>query len=359
MTQTLSPSPGRQPELDWLRGAAALAVVMFHYFHKGPAEGWIAVRQSDVLSAVSAYGYLGVHLFFMISGYVIMMTAQGASVRSFVASRVSRLLPALWVCATLTAAVEWSIPGSPFKPASWWQYVANLTLVPGVFGQAPMDGAYWSLAIEINFYTWVAVAIALGLVKHAERLLLLWLLLSAVNFLRPMYPVQLLTSAQWAPLFSAGAFYFFVRQSGWTVQRRLGLFAAGCLACLYAWREAGAAAGSWAFWPEGGQRSHLVVLALMLLFFGVFHGLSAGRVRVSPTRWSALSGSLTYPLYLVHQNIGYALFAQATAIGLVGFVGPVTTTWGLMAGALCLAYAVHHAMERRWGPPLRRWLAGA
>lgn len=72
-------SVSRQPELDVLRGAAAMAVVMFHYFYKGPSEGWIGVQQSAALSAISAYGYLGVHLFFMISGYVIMMTAQAAT----------------------------------------------------------------------------------------------------------------------------------------------------------------------------------------------------------------------------------------------------------------------------------------
>lgn len=351
-------SVSRQPELDVLRGAAAMAVVMFHYFYKGPSEGWIGVQQSAALSAISAYGYLGVHLFFMISGYVIMMTAQAATFRQFVASRVSRLLPALWVCASLTTIIEWLVPSSPFKPESWWQYLANLTLVPGLFGQEAMDGAYWSLAVEITFYAWVAFAIGLGLLKHAERLLLLWLLLSLVNYLRPMYPVQLFTSAHWAPLFSAGAFFFFVRQSGWTTPRRLGVAASALLACLYALREAGGSLMHLGSGASASHVNHIGVMAIVLSFFVVFFVFCSSRVSFAESRWSLMSGRLTYPLYLLHQNIGYALFGQALAIGIGAYLGPVSLTLLLMALSLAAAFAINVLVERRFGQPLRRWIEG-
>lgn len=350
--------PGREPALDWLRGLAALAVVMFHYFHKGPMEGWMPVRQHPLLDALSAYGYLGVHLFFMISGYVIMMTAQHADLRHFVASRISRLVPALWFCATLTALIELLIPESPFKPLSWTQYLANLTLVPAWFGQEPIDGAYWSLAIEINFYLWVAAAIALGQLRHIERLLLAWLALSFVNLLRPMYPVQLLTSAHWAPLFAGGAFFYLVRASGWTRQRRLALCASLLLACAYAWRETGPLRGWDTLVRLDAGPNHLVIQAIILACFGAFRWMVSRPLTSSGDALSDLAGRLTYPLYLIHQNAGYAVFGLAASGGLVAVLGPGFVTLLIIGMALAAAWFVNVVVEQRLGPPLRRWVAG-
>lgn len=356
MTESASHS-NRQPALDWLRGMAALAVVMFHYFYKGPKEGWVQGSQLQILETVSSYGYLGVHFFFMISGYVIMMTAQNSSLRRFVASRVSRLAPALWVCVSLTVAIELLVPSSPFKPESWAQYLANLTLVPKVFGQEPIDGAYWSLAVEINFYAWVALIIAIGQLKRIETFLLLWLGLSFVNFLRPMYPVELYTSAHWAPLFSAGAFFFLVHQSGWTRLRRIGMLAALALACLYAWREAGRVESVAQLMGFDQGPNHLVVMGVMVSCFLLFAAVATGRIRVQNSRWSDLSGRLTYPLYLVHQNAGYAVFGAMMASGVVTTVGMTVVSIGIIALALLVAWLVNVHIEQRWGPALRRWIA--
>jgi peptidoglycan/LPS O-acetylase OafA/YrhL len=348
----------RQPELDWLRGLAALAVVQFHYFHKGPKEGWMASQPSALVDAVATYGYLGVHLFFMISGYVIMMSASGASLRQFVASRVSRLVPALWVCMTLTALIELWVPGAPFKPESWSQYLANLTLLPGWFGEEPIDGAYWSLAVEINFYMWVALVIATGQIRHIEKCLLAWLGLSLVNLVRPMYPVELYTSAHWAPLFSAGAFFFLVHQSGWTLQRRVALGFSLVLACLYAWKEAGPLKHVNELLSLTTGVNHLVVMGIMLAYFLFFFRLVRTKGGMRASRWSDLAGRLTYPLYLFHQNAGYALFSLAAASGLVLAWGATTVAVCLVLLALLVAWLVNVLVERRVAPWLRRRIAG-
>lgn len=347
---------GREPVLDWLRGFAALAVVMFHYFHKGPKEGWMQAQQHPLVDALSAYGYLGVHLFFMISGYVIMMTAQGADLRRFVASRVSRLAPALWFCASLTAVIELLVPDAPFKPVSWGQYLANLTLVPGWFGQEAIDGAYWSLAVEINFYLWVGVVIGLGQLRHIERLLLAWLALAFVNFLRPMYPLQWMVSAHWAPLFAAGAFFYLVRQSGWSRLRCLALGAALLLAAGYAWRETGPVAA----WDEmlrfDAGPNHLAVQGLILSFFGLFFWMVTKRPGADGGRLSDLFGRLTYPLYLIHQNAGYALFALAVSMGIVGGFGAGLTSLFIMGLAVLVAWFVNVMIEQRLAPIIRRYI---
>jgi peptidoglycan/LPS O-acetylase OafA/YrhL len=347
----------RQPALDWLRGFAALIVVGFHYFHAGVRDGSIQGQQSPVLYHVFSYGYVGVHLFFMISGYVIMMTAQNSSVRRFIASRVSRLMPAFWVCMTLTVLIELAAPAAPFKPESWAQYAANLTMLPQVFGQNLVDGAYWSLAVEINFYFWIGVAIATGQLKRIETLLILWLGLSLVNFIRPMYTVEIVTSAQWAPLFTAGAFFFLVRQSGWTTRRRLALLGCAALACMYLWRENGQADSLEQLLALDDSPNNLVIEAILLSYFAFFYWMIRRKVPIEPSTWSDLSGRLTYPLYLIHQHAGYALFSVAVASGLVASWGMTLVTLGMIALALLVAWAVNVGVEQKLGPVLRKWIA--
>lgn len=348
----------RDALLDHMRGFAALAVVCFHYFHKGPKEGWMHTERVPILGDIAAYGYLGVHLFFMISGYVIMMTAQHSNLRRFAASRVSRLVPAFWCCMFLTALVEWGIPQAPFHLISPAQWFANLTLVPSWFGQSGIDGAYWSLAIEITFYLWVALAVALGQVPRVESLMVLWLCVSLVNFVRPMHPLQVYAIVQWAPLFSAGALFFLVRQSGWNRRRCLAIGLACALACGYAWREFGVVSDWRRLISFSGGPNHLLVTVLMVSFFLVFARLASRQDVNEPTEVSDWMGRLTYPLYLIHQNVGYALFNGALAVGLLGPWGHVGFTVFLIALAVAIAWAVHVTVERRFTPALRQFIEG-
>jgi peptidoglycan/LPS O-acetylase OafA/YrhL len=357
MTHPQPPSD-REPLIDWLRGFAALAVVMFHYFHASSRDGWVPLQTPAALSLLSSYGYLGVHLFFMISGYVIMMTAQRSTLRRFAASRVSRLLPAFWVCMVLTALVELAVSNAPIKPQSWAQFFANLTLVPTWFGQEPMDGAYWSLTVEITFYLWVALVILCGQIRHMEKLLLGWLLIALINFLRPMYTVQLFTVAQWAPLFAAGAYCYAVRQSGWTRLRVGGLLASWLLAQAYAWRETGKIERIEALWAFGQGPTHLGTAALILLFFALFLGIATGRLRVRESRISDFLGRLTYPLYLIHQHVGYALITAGASMGLAAAIGSTPLILGVMAIVMLVAWAVNLGVEQPLAPRLRRWIEG-
>ena len=82
-------------ELDLLRFFAAMAVVLYHYLFRGQQGDYIPVRFTN-LEDYAQYGYLGVNLFFMISGFVISLSAESRTARQFVISRVVRLYPAFW-----------------------------------------------------------------------------------------------------------------------------------------------------------------------------------------------------------------------------------------------------------------------
>jgi peptidoglycan/LPS O-acetylase OafA/YrhL len=157
----------RVNEIDLLRFIAALMVVIFHYAFRGQAQGEKSPMKYPLLDGVAQYGYLGVELFFMISGFVILMTAANGDLRRFVSSRVVRLYPAFWVACALTFLITLTFGGPRFT-ATWGQWAANMTLMAEFLSVASIDGAYWSLYVEMRFYLLVAIVLWFGGIARAE-----------------------------------------------------------------------------------------------------------------------------------------------------------------------------------------------
>src|SRR5438445_3272534 len=92
----------RYPELDLLRFLAAFWVMLFHYTFRGPRDAGLPAS-FPFLDHFTRYGYLGVHVFFILSGFVILLTAYEKNALGFALARFIRLYPAYWICVTLTA----------------------------------------------------------------------------------------------------------------------------------------------------------------------------------------------------------------------------------------------------------------
>lgn len=118
------------------------------------------------------YGYLGVPLFFAISGFVIAASRNGKPISTFLIARLARLWPAFFLCMTATAILSSATIGT---------YAINLTMVPRIFGVADIDPVYWSLMFEILFYGYVAV---LG-TSRSVAIAPWWLALCAIHIVPP------------------------------------------------------------------------------------------------------------------------------------------------------------------------------
>lgn len=204
-------------ELDLLRFCAALTVVFFHLAFRGASADGLSPLSYAPLASVAKYGYLGVQLFFMISGFVIMLSAQSGSISSFLVARASRLYPAFWVCCSITFAVILLAQISVF-PGSLRTWLINMTMVPGLFHTELLDGAYWTLLVEVKFYLLIAILIAIGQIHRAEWCLYAWLALSAIHAVMPL-PGAGVIILQYASCFVAGALFYFIRSDGATVLR--------------------------------------------------------------------------------------------------------------------------------------------
>ena len=157
------PRTGRLRELDLLRFAAALAV-MAHHFTGVPRGSWNGDPRIifPSLSVVTRFGHLGVNLFFLISGFVILMSAWGRTPGDFAISRVVRLFPAYWFGVVLSFAL-FELPGLVGAPlGARSRLLPNLTMLQEGVGAGSMELPYWTLWVELHFYVLIALFVWRG-----------------------------------------------------------------------------------------------------------------------------------------------------------------------------------------------------
>ena len=340
----------RLHEIDLLRFAAAAFVVYYHFTFFGSAAG-LSPMPFDAMSVVSRYGGLGVNLFFIISGFVILMTAQNSTPMQFVVARAVRLYPAYWVCCTATYLGLLILPHPRFS-VSFGQYLANLTMVSPIAGVDYVDGVYWSLLVELHFYVLVFLLLISGLIGRSRMLLGAWLVISLLDQYRlvEIGAINRLFFTDWSGYFIAGAMFFPVKQ-----RRRWDWYSVVVLAasCLMVVRRALVVSADEA--RQLGVGMDPAILALILVSFFLVFALIASDLTVSirSPRFVVLGG-LTYPLYLLHQRLGY------TALESLGRRADKYLLLGIVtSGAVAAGYAVHRYVERPIASRLRAVLASA
>jgi peptidoglycan/LPS O-acetylase OafA/YrhL len=335
--------------LDLLRFCAALAVVIYHFMFRGhAADGFspLAFPGADM----ARYGFLGVSCFFVISGFVIAYSAQGRNLVAFAAARASRLYPAFLVCMSITALVGLALahPGSRLEP-TLPAYLANLTMIAPAFGQPFMDGAYWSIILEMIFYGWVALFIALGLFHHRlMTLVAAWLVIGLVNEIMIGSGIlRILLITQYAGHFGLGILLYRIDSAGWKVSP--GDMGVAALAiCLMVVGEYNSMRTMEAYF--GFQGSIGTTLAFLALAIAAVVAAVQLPSLVAPGISAALGG-ISYPLYLLHQHIGYLLFQTW---------GSAVNRWLLLAttiaGLVLLAFVIWRLVEVPIIPKLRHRL---
>jgi peptidoglycan/LPS O-acetylase OafA/YrhL len=148
--------------LDPLRFGAALFVAVFHLmFYSwagasiGAPQGFEQFFAADVQFPNAApytwFGWVGVEIFFVISGFVIANSASKSSPKEFLLGRALRLYPAVWIASTLSLLIlliflrekasELILP-----------YFQSMLLIPKGINGKWLDAVYWTLAAEMAFY---------------------------------------------------------------------------------------------------------------------------------------------------------------------------------------------------------------
>ncbi|MEV4437691.1 acyltransferase [Streptomyces sp. NPDC049577] len=341
---------GRLAALDGLRLCAALMVVAYHYVAFGSGAWDRSTREVFPRAYLPAsYGWLGVQLFFLISGFVICMSCWGKSVGDFAASRVTRLYPAYWFSVLTVALVVRLWPAVNDAPRLR-DVAVNLTMLQDPLGVQPVDGVYWTLWIEMRFYLLFALVVWKGLTyRRAVAFCVLWSFGAVIARATDNRTLDQILMPHDCWFFIAGiAFYLMHRFRPNAV---LWLITGGCL--LVAEHDVLESQKG----AEGHMGHHVPqwpTIVLLALFFLAVMAIALGRAHRVNWRWLSTAGVLTYPLYLMHERIGWVVIKH-----LGGDMPRYVLLPALVAGMLVLAWLVHRCVERPLARRLRRALQRA
>ncbi len=327
--------------IDHFRIVAAAMVLLHHLALVGYATKQTSYTFAP-LAPIATYGYLGVPLFFVISGFVIAMSAEAQSPAQFAIARFVRLFPAFWISCTLTFGAS-RLFGAAAHTVPLRVYLVNLSMLQSVVGFSHVDEGYWTLFEELKFYSLVWIILRLRQFHNYEIVLRFLCVLSAVVYLRSQQFSEeslLLPQMGQIPYFIAGSTYYLAYKKGWNVNRVLLACAAVALSCLWSGRSAHAIT------IYCQIAIHPAVVCLVLLAINAaFLPITA---RWDVKRGATYAAALTYPLYLLHARIGYILLDR-----IMPGDNSITKLLFVSASVLLLAVIVHH-LELWCAPHLKR-----
>ncbi len=316
--------PRRITELDAMRGLAALAVVLFHLTTRFDRVYGHLTHPALALP----WGHYGVQFFFGLSGFVIFMTLERTRrAGDFIVSRISRLYPAYWAAVLLTTAVTMLGP-LPDLRRGGGTILVNLTMLEGFAGLPYVDGVYWTLAIELAFYGCMFGLWRLRLLPRIVPILIGWMALKWLWWLHPnlSYAIGMLLVQDNIPFFAIGICAYRLHAGESRLVALLPVIACALVTIGVI---------------DGAES--LLVAALVTATFLAFATNSLRWLRWSPFVWL---GGISYPLYLLHENIGFVLLASLKAAAVPTNLSIVLA----LLASLLLAWAVSRVIER---PALR------
>lgn len=334
----LQPSSSRFGSIECLRVVACISVLLFHYCTRGTSFGGPRFPE---LQSVAAYGYLGVSLFFIISGFVISNAVLCRPLPIFIESRILRLYPPFLICMTLTWMVT-AAAGPSLASASLGQWLANLTMASPAFGQPFVDGVYWSIVVEIVFYALVVLLAAIGLLPGSvEGVVLGWLALAAVNeFAVHSAVARVVLVTPYAPLFAIGMLASRLVSDHGKPSAYVLIVIAAALSLSFSENEA-----VWLAEHEGILIDRQILFLCHAGIFGLFALSVIGRNVLPASSMLVMLGALTYPVYLLHQQAGYVGLRILTPN-----LGRYTALLAVTALCVVTAALIHVRLE----PPARR-----
>ncbi len=292
------------PEIDFLRFVACVSVVIWHF----------TARRSEILP----YGYLvkgppwnlgwvGVNLFFIISGYVVSHTLlKSYNARDFIFKRLIRIYPTLWLLLPIVFLGQYFIPYSIFKDrSSLANLLGSMTLVPpsvlNLLNIANFDwltGVLWSLKVEMvfyilcyilfNFFPYKKIVFYSVLICTLTSILMIVVLNFNSNYANPIEVVLKGLGFDYLPWFVLGMLFYEQKVLKENRHLMIVLFSVFALAISVSKSNF-----------SSDQIAEFIVLVLFVLV--VFRKENSRLIKLKIFQ---VLGFSSYEMYLIHQGLG-------------------------------------------------------
>jgi peptidoglycan/LPS O-acetylase OafA/YrhL len=324
--------------LDVLRGIAALMVVVYHTTQSASQLSNLNADTGVKFFWPFEIGVYGVAAFFMISGFVISMSLERIQdLSEFARARFFRLYPIFWVAVITTTLWRVQVGGDHISITT---FLANLTMLPSLFNEQYVDGVYWSLAIELQFYLMMAVIWQLGYHTRTNFICALWLAITIlIKLARNQWPEIQSLEIVWRILLLPYAPFFSLGILAYNIYSKKNKNASRVLFCI---------ALILVFASGNFDRALVSTLTAGLLLM-IAHGKT--ECWNTPIFLVHL-GKASYCIYLFHQALGYHALHQ---MGYVVREFPVFSTTATMLVCMMFGLLMHSYVEKPLAIALRRF----
>lgn len=336
-------------ELDSLRGLACLSIMLFHYSYYYE-DTWGHLQQPLILFE---FGRYGVELFLLLSGFFVFMSLKNKNIKNFLFLRFWRLFPTYWVAIIFIFLIGNLVPLVPLVTIhgrlSIPEFLGNFTMIPTVFSFRYIDRSHWTLGFELLFY--IHLALIFALCKTRENIIMYVLLfwttiaifwhkfigLSGIkvwdtiwwreDMAHWQYPVAKLFLLPYIHLFLIGiSFYFIYKQQKYKTAIAVICF---CIIADYL---------IWGYYHTIPVIVDIAILAIALFIQPAF----------LRNKFLVYIGTISYSLYLVHQNIGFRVIQIAENSG-------VNSNIAIFI-AILVAFLIAHPLYYYVEQPSYQWI---
>lgn len=326
-------------ELDALRAIAAINLVLFHF-------AWVYAEKFGYTAELGfrwPFGAYGVEMFFILSGFVNSMSLlRRKKPVDFIAARMIRIVP---VFLLVIIANFWILQMAPMNQSlSTSQFMANMTLLPRIFGYECVDPVMWTLQVEMMFYATLVIMFKVGALDRYFRGWGVLLALSVIvcplldsldtlhgetGWFAMATAARRLMLLDFVPLFAIGFLLYMIKTDvGKRWQNILGIIVAAAV-----------------FHTIDHGKHNPVVTALIV---GLITACAYDKVPVLRFQPLVYISTISYAIYLCHNNLGCAIIHRLDMAG----VPPVIC----FAVALAFTFATAVIVTNRIEQPITYYL---
>lgn len=356
--------------IDILRFFAALMVAVYHLAYvswafAGSTSAMVSGSpfQFELLNEYASVGWVGVEIFFVISGFVITYSATGTSWQ-FLRSRILRLVPAAWICASISVIILATLKTYP-GPELIKRFLKSATFYPW---EPYVDGVYWTLSIEISFYFIVYLVMTFDLKNHSDKILYFIGIISSFYIALQYFGIFVdenrnlrLLLLPHGVFFSIGSLiYSYISKEKFFKLFMIWIFSGfGFLKIYHDSLIAGNGVISESAIVHGSPFivPFIWVCATVFLYFGVRLGTPAKDSLTS--RISRSLGLATYPLYLIHNVVGAAILRSAAVLGLGRWLALTLAISSSIVFSILIASHIEPFLRSRLAHFLDSWRSAA